>query len=287
MLGKFWAYREPNCGYNTSSTRTPKNLTSPNYPKFYDSQLTCHWYIEADDENDVIKLTIVDIDIESGDESTNWLFDNFEIEPPVRKENKTVFSVMSLVFNNNRMKLRKARANVTLPLSYFSAGSTAFISFRSDMAFAGRGFKLIYQSVPKNKTNQAENGTDKHTSKKSRNKRSVPKEITTPSRTKRDLTFQRRKRADDPDHDGKMNQYYNLGNDGFYDMYAQSELSDYSDFRRAALLPNEMVIDLGHQEYDFIVQCSYDGKGCNRRGKDFITYQDAIYGNCFSFNSVR
>ena len=251
-----------NCGYNTISRRAPNNLTSPKYPNFYDSRLYCYWYIEADNENDIIKFTVIDVDIDDGDEDFSRDVDELTFKSDVCDENGKIYST-----DNSQIKLNNeviAKNNISLPLTYYSSGPTAELSFRSDIAYAGRGFRLIYESVPNYNLSQTQNGTEKCPIKQ--------------SPTDYDFNYE---------YDYEVDHNITLDAGDFYGMYQQSKLSDYTDFRRAALLPRELVVINGHLESDFIVQCTYDGVSCNRRGKDFIGFEDPIYGKCFSFNSVR
>ncbi|XP_019631135.1 PREDICTED: uncharacterized protein LOC109475034 [Branchiostoma belcheri] len=64
----------------------------------------------------------------------------------------------------------------------------------------------------------------------------------------------------------------------------KSNTSDNSDL--SEILPpatRQELRQLGHQRNDFILQCSFDKQPCSP--EDFITSQNAKYGNCFTFNS--
>ncbi|KAJ8022813.1 Amiloride-sensitive sodium channel subunit gamma [Holothuria leucospilota] len=43
--------------------------------------------------------------------------------------------------------------------------------------------------------------------------------------------------------------------------------------------------ELGHKKEDFILQCSFNGRKCSHR--NFTTFQNSRYGNCFTFNGTR
>ena len=80
-------------------------------------------------------------------------------------------------------------------------------------------------------------------------------------------------------------QFYGIPKDAFFELMKASILPDYSDFQRAVVFEQKLLIELGHQKEDFIVQCTFNGRECN--SNFFTTYQDSAHGNCFSFNSIR
>ncbi|XP_022079731.1 low-density lipoprotein receptor-related protein-like isoform X1 [Acanthaster planci] len=61
-----------------------------------------------------------------------------------------------------------------------------------------------------------------------------------------------------------------------------SATPDYRDLVDVPKLSRDEVHRFGHQEVDFIIQCSYDENKCDNR--DFKEFQDDTYGNCFTFN---
>ena len=79
--------------------------------------------------------------------------------------------------------------------------------------------------------------------------------------------------------------FHNIPDDAFFELMKASILPDYSDFQRAVVFEQKLLIELGHQKEDFIVQCTFNGFECN--SNFFTTFQDSAYGNCFSFNSIR
>ena len=224
------------------------------------------------------------MDIEFGDEAdTSWGYDSFVFETYVCENYDVGYSCTDKFTLNNEILAQK---ELVLPLTYYSIGPKAHISFQSDMAFAGRGFRVVYKSIPNTKLRQTKNGTIISLNQIVSDKERKNETATQRNIDQRTTDLKHSKRAIDYDYDNKPALFLNFRSN-IYAMYEQSKLSDYTDFRRAAFFPKTMVEHIGHWESDFIVQCTYDGMTCNRRGKDFIGYQDPIYGNCFSFNSVR
>ncbi|XP_066280218.1 uncharacterized protein [Branchiostoma lanceolatum] len=68
---------------------------------------------------------------------------------------------------------------------------------------------------------------------------------------------------------------------GYIDKSNTSDNSDLSEILPPAT--RQELRQLGHQKNDFILQCSFDKQPCSP--DDFITTQNAKYGNCFTFNS--
>ncbi|XP_072013236.1 uncharacterized protein [Amphiura filiformis] len=64
--------------------------------------------------------------------------------------------------------------------------------------------------------------------------------------------------------------------------YAQSKTDDYSDIADIANPTREELEMYGHQAEDFILQCTFDKRGCNYT--DFRQFQNNQYGNCYTFN---
>ncbi|XP_078698642.1 epithelial sodium channel subunit alpha-like isoform X1 [Branchiostoma floridae x Branchiostoma belcheri] len=50
-------------------------------------------------------------------------------------------------------------------------------------------------------------------------------------------------------------------------------------------LTASMRQSLGHQGQDFIQECQFDGRTCSHR--NFTTFEDSTYGNCFTFNKDK
>ncbi|XP_070576174.1 amiloride-sensitive sodium channel subunit alpha-like [Ptychodera flava] len=71
----------------------------------------------------------------------------------------------------------------------------------------------------------------------------------------------------------------------WYGFIAYSKTADYSDLENVLKLTKDEVKTLGHQKEDFILDCTFDEASCSAR--DFLTYQDDEYGNCFGFNHLQ
>ena len=69
--------------------------------------------------------------------------------------------------------------------------------------------------------------------------------------------------------------------DDYFQLYKLSNRDDFSDVRQAVFFDRTTVQVNGHQRDDFIVQCSFGGKKCDRH--DLTEYDDPMYGKCFTF----
>ncbi|XP_075248531.1 epithelial sodium channel subunit alpha-like isoform X4 [Convolutriloba macropyga] len=67
--------------------------------------------------------------------------------------------------------------------------------------------------------------------------------------------------------------------------YKQGNREDYSDLQTAGITGPENVRVNGQQIEDFITQCSFDSLTCDV--DDFYTWQNDVYGNCFTFNHIK
>ncbi|XP_070561544.1 uncharacterized protein [Ptychodera flava] len=64
-----------------------------------------------------------------------------------------------------------------------------------------------------------------------------------------------------------------------------SNTPDFSDLNQVLRLSQEELRRMGHQGQDLIVQCTYDQRECSV--KDFLQFQNDVYGNCYTFNHGR
>ena len=67
--------------------------------------------------------------------------------------------------------------------------------------------------------------------------------------------------------------------------YKEGKKEDYSDLQAAGTTGPETVRKNGQQIEDFITQCSFDSLTCEV--DDFYTWQNDVYGNCFTFNHIK
>ncbi|XP_072013768.1 acid-sensing ion channel 5-like isoform X2 [Amphiura filiformis] len=72
------------------------------------------------------------------------------------------------------------------------------------------------------------------------------------------------------------------GDNDWEGFVAQSKTGDYSDIADIANPTREELEMYGHQAEDFILQCTFDKRGCNYT--DFRQFQNNQYGNCYTFN---
>ncbi|XP_077862769.1 uncharacterized protein LOC144344827 [Saccoglossus kowalevskii] len=64
---------------------------------------------------------------------------------------------------------------------------------------------------------------------------------------------------------------------------AYSSSPDYSDLAYVLKLRTDEMHKLGHQLNDFVLHCTFDSVKCDME-KDFLTFYDDRYGNCFQYN---
>ena len=69
--------------------------------------------------------------------------------------------------------------------------------------------------------------------------------------------------------------------DNYFALFENSNRDDFSDARQAVFFDQTVVQVNGHQQNDFIVQCSFGDKKCNMQ--DFTEHEDPMYGKCFTF----
>ena len=69
--------------------------------------------------------------------------------------------------------------------------------------------------------------------------------------------------------------------DNYFALFENSNRDDFSDARQAVFFDQTVVQVNGHQQSNFIVQCSFGDKKCNMR--DFTEHEDPMYGKCFTF----
>lgn len=105
-------------------------LTSPNYPKRYEHDITCLWEINVDYGFN-IEVTVLELDMEL---STNCEYDYLD------------FASDS---NFNRTILKMCHS-LKIPTVVTSDGNKMFIKFNSDDSNSGKGFNLTYKSVISN-----------------------------------------------------------------------------------------------------------------------------------------
>lgn len=102
-------------------------LTSPNYPRRYDHELTCIWEIIVDYGHSV-KFTVQDLDIEL---SSECQFDSLIIAHDSN-------------FTNQITKICRPIHNA---LSLVAEGHIVFVKFESDESENGKGFKISYETI--------------------------------------------------------------------------------------------------------------------------------------------
>lgn len=102
-------------------------LTSPNYPKKYDHDLTCVWEIVVDYGYSVV-LTIEDFDLET---SSTCEYDSLTI-------------ARDSAFNHTIRKICQSLIEKTVVTS---DGHQVFVKFTSDESHNGKGFKISYKSI--------------------------------------------------------------------------------------------------------------------------------------------
>ncbi|XP_063725435.1 uncharacterized protein LOC134853378 [Symsagittifera roscoffensis] len=66
--------------------------------------------------------------------------------------------------------------------------------------------------------------------------------------------------------------------------YETSKHEDYSDVVDLGMMTREEIKLLGHQQDEFIIQCTFDGKTCSKQW--FTEFQNDMYGNCWTFNDA-
>ncbi|XP_063721908.1 amiloride-sensitive sodium channel subunit alpha-like isoform X3 [Symsagittifera roscoffensis] len=71
----------------------------------------------------------------------------------------------------------------------------------------------------------------------------------------------------------------------WFEAYKKGSREDYSDLQAAGITGPENVRNNGQQIEDFITQCSFDSLVCDV--EDFYTWQNDVYGNCFTFNHIK
>ena len=64
--------------------------------------------------------------------------------------------------------------------------------------------------------------------------------------------------------------------------YDTSKHEDYSDVVDLGMMTRQEIKLLGHQQDEFIIQCTFDGKTCSKDW--FKEFQNDMYGNCWTFN---
>lgn len=102
-------------------------LTSPNYPRRYDHELTCIWEIIVEYGHSV-NFTIIDLDIEV---STECQFDSL------------IFA-HDLNFTNQITKICRPIHNA---VSFIAEGHVVYVKFESDESANGKGFKIAYDTI--------------------------------------------------------------------------------------------------------------------------------------------
>lgn len=108
-------------------THPEGSLTSPNYPKRYDHELTCVWEINAEYGHSIV-LTVHDFDMES---SSTCEYDSLTV-------------ARDSMFNNT---IRKICQSISSPTVITSDGHQVFVKFTSDESNNGKGFNITYKTV--------------------------------------------------------------------------------------------------------------------------------------------
>ncbi|XP_077977483.1 degenerin unc-8-like [Glandiceps talaboti] len=68
--------------------------------------------------------------------------------------------------------------------------------------------------------------------------------------------------------------------------FIASRMADYSDLKDVLKLSKEQIAKFGHQLNDLVLDCSFGGESCNLTS-EFTSFQDASYGNCYTFNNGK
>lgn len=102
-------------------------LTSPNYPKKYDPELSCLWEITVE-YGYVIELTVQDLDLERS--------------PDCGYDSLSFSNVPN--FNNSIMRLCQTQHEKTIVTS---EGHKMFVKFEADESHNSKGFNLTYQQI--------------------------------------------------------------------------------------------------------------------------------------------
>ena len=105
------------------------NLVSPNYPNDYGNNLNCSWMIYTVETDHVIELYSLDVDLES-------CCDYVAVHDGPFVTNTSLLG-----------QLQNGASQI-----FYSDSNAMSIYFSTDYSVTGRGFNLLYRSVPKNTT---------------------------------------------------------------------------------------------------------------------------------------
>ncbi len=287
------------------------SLTSPSFPALYEANLDCSYTISASDKSQRIQVTFTEIDLEG--------------QPGSCLDYVEIFDGNSTQSPRLKISNFKKYCGTKVPGSRTSSGPYLTLRLRTDDLLNRRGFNMTYLIAPKSSPRPSETQTSQLRKQRDtwESDTNFAAELF-PTNEDHDHDYEydydsENDHHSDQDYDydqdyshddiyeednsqdiqnsstdvvdeyeppqSRTKKIFQVQDDNFFGLYKNSQLPDYFDFMQAAYFHQDVVQSNGHQGKDFIVQCSYDSRKCD--WNDFTTFQDSLYGNCFSFNSIR